>query len=188
MEIKNILRKDKKGAMEMSVGTIVTIVLLMSVLVLGIFLVQKIFRTGTNAIDNVDQQVQGQINELFTDSQGKEFVVVPQTQPVTIAKGETGSFAFAVRNTGRTDKTYSYSISAQPGRDCQMSAEQAMGLIQLGSEGEDINVNSGDIMTMQEVRMSVPDETPLCLIRYKIDIDNFGTRNVDVEIVSGGFF
>ena len=40
--------KSKRGAMEMSVGTIVTIVLLMSVLVLGIFLVQKIFKTGMN--------------------------------------------------------------------------------------------------------------------------------------------
>ena len=36
----------------MSVGTIVTIVLLMSVLVLGIFLVQNIFRGATGAIDS----------------------------------------------------------------------------------------------------------------------------------------
>ena len=37
----------KRGAMEMSVGTIVTIVLLMTVLVLGIFLVQRIFTSST---------------------------------------------------------------------------------------------------------------------------------------------
>ena len=43
--------KSKSGAMEMSVGTMVTIVLLMIVLVLGIFFIQKIFGAGTNAID-----------------------------------------------------------------------------------------------------------------------------------------
>jgi len=64
MEMKSLLSKNKKGAMEMSVGTIVTIVLLMSVLVLGVFLVQKIFQSSTNVVDQVDQQVQNQINQL----------------------------------------------------------------------------------------------------------------------------
>ena len=35
--------RDKKAAMEMSVGTIVTIVLLMTVLILGLVLVRTIF-------------------------------------------------------------------------------------------------------------------------------------------------
>lgn len=187
--MEKILSKNKKGAMEMSVGTIVTIVLLMSVLVLGIFLVQKIFSTGTNAIDSVDEQVQSKINDLFADDQGKKFITIPQAQPVTIAQGETGSFAFAVRNTGGGDKTYSYTISAQPGGDCELSEEQAMDLIKLGSEGSDISVKEGQIMPRQEVRMSIPEEAPLCLIRYKINFEeNFDTRNIDVEIVSGGGF
>ena len=42
-----ITKMNKKAAMEMSVGTIVTIVLLMSVLVLGIFMIQKIFSGST---------------------------------------------------------------------------------------------------------------------------------------------
>ncbi len=188
--MKSLLSKNKKGAMEMSVGTIVTIVLLMSVLVLGVFLVQKIFQSSTNVVDQVDQQVQNQINQLFTD-QGTDFVTIPQSQPVTISQGETGSFAFAVKNTGRSEKIYSYSISAEPGRNCQMNSEQAMNLIQLGSEGSGIKVISGKTMPAQEVRLSIPETTPLCLIRYKIDITNqnspdYGTRNIDVEIVSGG--
>ena len=57
--------KNTKGAMEMSVGTIVTIVLLMSVLVLGIFFVSKIFTSSNNAIDSIDSQVQSEINQIL---------------------------------------------------------------------------------------------------------------------------
>ena len=57
--------KQKKAAMEMSVGTIVTIVLLMSVLILGIFLIKNIFSSAKNAIDLTDEQLNAEINELF---------------------------------------------------------------------------------------------------------------------------
>ena len=54
--------KNKKAAMEMSVGTIVTIVLLMSVLILGIFLVQNIFKSAKGAVDLTDKQLKNEIN------------------------------------------------------------------------------------------------------------------------------
>ncbi|MEM3091480.1 MAG: hypothetical protein QXU39_02390, partial [Candidatus Pacearchaeota archaeon] len=56
--------RQKHAAMEMSVGTMVTIVLLMIVLVLGIFFIQKIFSAGTNAIETIDNQVQNEIQKL----------------------------------------------------------------------------------------------------------------------------
>jgi len=70
--------KSKKAAMEMSVGTIVTIVLLMSVLVLGLFLVQKIFNLGTGAVDAIDSQVQNEITKIFTE-EGKSVAIYPSS-------------------------------------------------------------------------------------------------------------
>ena len=55
----------KQAAMEMSVGTIVTIVLLMTVLVLGLVLVRTIFTGAIKNIDNVDKAVENQISKLF---------------------------------------------------------------------------------------------------------------------------
>ena len=75
--------KTKKAAMEMSVGTIVTIVLLMSVLILGIFLVQKIFSSSTNAIDTIDNEVQNQITQLFSD-EGNKLAVYPTSRDIVI--------------------------------------------------------------------------------------------------------
>src|SRR3989344_5188244 len=96
MKIKSL--KSKKAAMEMSVGTMVTIVLLMVVLVLGIFLIQRIFRAGTNAIDSVDSEVQSQIQKLFSE-EGKTIAVYPTSREITLSKGDRKGFAFSVRNT-----------------------------------------------------------------------------------------
>ena len=52
-----MISKNKHAAMEMSVGTIVTIVLLMAVLVLGLVLVRTIFKNSTESIDSIDEQV-----------------------------------------------------------------------------------------------------------------------------------
>ena len=49
--------------MQMSVGTIVTIVLLMTVLILGLVLVRTIFGGAVENIDNIDQAVKNEINK-----------------------------------------------------------------------------------------------------------------------------
>ena len=59
--------KNKKAAMEMSVGNIVTIVLLMTVLVLGIILVQRIFTSGVGVVDLTDEQLSGTISDENLD-------------------------------------------------------------------------------------------------------------------------
>lgn len=57
--------KNKKAAMEMSVGTIVTIVLLMSVLILGLVLVRNIMCSGISITDDITESVEGEIKGLF---------------------------------------------------------------------------------------------------------------------------
>ena len=53
--------ENKKAAMEMSVGTIVTIVLLMSVLVLGLVLITNIFSGATSSVKTIDDKVKSEI-------------------------------------------------------------------------------------------------------------------------------
>lgn len=81
---------NRKAAMEMSVGTIVTIVLLVSVLILGIFLVQRIFKTATSVVDLTDQQLTEEVNKLFSNPNQK-IVVYPSTREVIIKQTERGS-------------------------------------------------------------------------------------------------
>ena len=58
--------KSKIGQMEMSVGTIVTIVLLVTLLILGVVLIKNIFSSAKGVVDLTDQQLRSEISKLFS--------------------------------------------------------------------------------------------------------------------------
>lgn len=183
-----MISENKIGAMEMSVGTIVTIVLLMSVLVLGIFLVQKIFKTGTSAIDQVDTKIQSEIDMLFSD-EDKKVVVYPKEREISIKKGDSGGFGFSIMNKETIEGSFSYDISVgEISSDCQMSEDQTEKLIVLGKTGDDINLPSGSkLEDAIFVKFNIPETAPLCQIRYLIDVEKDGKQyapsiGVDLKI------
>ncbi len=61
-------RSKKHAAMEMSVGTIVTIVLLMALLVLGLFFIKNIMCSGIILTDQINEKVTNQIKGLFGEN------------------------------------------------------------------------------------------------------------------------
>ena len=166
-----IFKKDKKAQMEMSVGTIVTIVLLMSVLVLGIFLVQKIFKTGTSAIDTVDAQIQSEVNKLFA-SEGKALVIYPSSREITLKKeDDPRGFAFSVKNEDVESKIFSYKIEAQDVSKCgSLTKEQAENFI-LGKTGS-FSLGPGNALNLPElIKFVIPKTAPPCTIIYRLNID-----------------
>ena len=173
----NFSPKNHKAQMEMSVGTIVTIVLLMSVLVLGIFLVQKIFKTGTSAIDQIDTKIQSEIDMLFSQ-EDKSVVVYPKERAISIKKGDVGGFGFSIMNKEQIAGSFSYLISAgEIGSGCQLTKEQADKLIVLGKSGDEISLPSGSKLDNAIlVKFNIPETAPLCQIRYQIDVKNNGEQ------------
>jgi hypothetical protein len=182
--------KNKKAAMEMSVGTIVTIVLLMSVLVLGIFLVQKVFSSGTNAIDQIDQQVQNEINKLFAE-EGKTLAIFPTSKQLTIKQGDSKGFAFSLFNKNVGGRQYSWTIEALdsfdfPGRcGSGMTKEKADNFLII-NVGEISLPGSTQMDSPELILYDIPENAPFCTIPYKLTInpnegDPFGTT-VFIEI------
>lgn len=169
--VNNFFPKNRKAAMEMSVGTIVTIVLLMSVLILGIFLVQKIFSTSTNAIDSVDTKIQSEIDLLFSTNQNARHSTVPKEREVTIKKGDSGGFAFSVFNKDTTEGNFAYTtVVSEVASNCQLTEEEAENLIILGKKG-DRDIPSGDkLADAFFVKFQIPETTPLCQITYTVEI------------------
>jgi hypothetical protein len=87
---------EKKAAMEMSVGTLVTIVLLMAVLGLGLFLVSKIFDVGTRSVETINDKVIGQINELYSEDVSGEAVVLLGADRKAKIKQGTSDFGVVI--------------------------------------------------------------------------------------------
>lgn len=177
----------KKAAMEMSVGTIVTIVLLMTVLILGLILIRTIFVKSTNAIDEIDNQIQSEITRLFAD-EGKRIVIYPKEREVRMKKGSSGGFAFSIMNKEMTPGVFSYEVSVEEvSRDCQLTESQAEGFIVLGKSGSR-SLGSGDSLENAIlVKFQIPETAPLCMIRYKVEVNKDGVfysgADIDLKII-----
>lgn len=163
--------KNKKAAMEMTMGTMVTIVLLTMVLILGGYFISKVFSSGSNALDGISQSVENEINKLFTEDNSKKVVVYPTTRQVTIQKGSDNlGFGFSIRNVNNDEGTFSYEISAEEA-SCDMTLTKAEDLITLGKERTGIKLPAGSFMDDPIfVRFDIPETAPPCQIRYSITI------------------
>ncbi|MEK6842666.1 MAG: hypothetical protein AABX84_02525 [Nanoarchaeota archaeon] len=183
---------QKKAAIEMSVGTIVTIVLLMTTLILGLVLVRNIFTGSIQNINSIDQAIKNEINKLFAEDDARKIIIYPPTKFITIQKGNNDylGFAFSIRNTEIEDGEFTYEVTVNdPNIDekCNINADEAESWIEAGKSGT-VNIPAGDSMTDPEfVRFIIPDSAPPCLIRYGINVEKdneqYGnTVNVDLKV------
>ncbi len=174
-------QKNRRGAMEMSVGTIVTIVLLMAVLVMGIYFVTKITTTGSGAIDQVNDAIQSQINQLFT-SGNSNIVVYPNSRNILIKRGDSPpkGFAFAVKNPEPVKADFTYSVTATDLHNCGSLTPSQANLFLIGGSGP-ISLGPSAIQDpAQLVRIDAPTSAPTCTITYTLTVSetNPSTDNV----------
>lgn len=163
--------KSKGGAIELSTGTMVIIILSMVVLVLAIFFIQQIFKLGTGAIDAVDAEIQSQIQELFAE-EGRKVAVYPTSREITLKKGDTPKgFAFSVKNTDVESAEFTYSVSATDVTMCGsgFTKETATGFLLGGSGSFALSAGSSlDFPVL--IRFVIPETAPPCSMVYKLEI------------------
>ncbi|MBS3071940.1 hypothetical protein J4408_03040 [Candidatus Pacearchaeota archaeon] len=82
------MNQNKKAAIELSIGTVVIIVLAMSMLILGLVLIRNIFTGATDSVNILDDKVQSAIVSLFAE-EGTDVAVL--LGPDRTAKIKPGS-------------------------------------------------------------------------------------------------
>jgi hypothetical protein len=176
----------KKAAMEMSVGTIVTIVLLVSVLILGIFLIQRIRQSAVKVVDLTDEQLTNQVNKLFAED--KRIVIYPGTQLVEMTQEELGEVGIGIKNLlvgGTGTETFSYEVTASDASNCRETEEQVQSWIVVGSREEGIAIPSGSLAT-RRIRFNIPSGTSLCIARFRVNVfaDDvaYGSELFDIQV------
>jgi len=162
--------KNKTGAMEMSVGTIVTIVLLMSTLVLGLVLIRNISKSSTENISAIDQKVKDQISKMFSEDDLSKVVIYP-SRNIKIKKGDSESgFGLSIRNVDSTAGFFSYEIT-NTDSSCGITKTNAEDLIVLRRTQTNIQLGGGDVMSQPIlVVFDIPDSAAPCLIAYTLDV------------------
>ena len=81
------MKENKKGAIELSIGTIVIIVLAMSMLILGLVLVRTIFTGAIDAVKSIDDGVKKEIGVLFSENNERRVVLYPDAGLTRLKQG-----------------------------------------------------------------------------------------------------
>jgi|TARA_B100001971_G_C18082624_1_gene479140 hypothetical protein len=178
--------QKKKGAMELSVSTIVIIVLAMSMLIFGMILLKNIFGGATNVVDLTNEQVKERIRDLWGED--NKVVVYPGSQLITIEQGETGGFGIGIKNLleGSDETTFSYTTTVSSQDGCGVSDNYIENnWIGLGKEEGGIKLGPGEF-TSGKILIKIPVGSSLCDFRLRINVrqgsENYGSEFMDVAI------
>ncbi|MEM0465272.1 MAG: hypothetical protein QXW97_01060 [Candidatus Pacearchaeota archaeon] len=180
----------KKGAIELSIGTIVIIVLAMSMLILGLVVIKQIFGGALDITRMTDEQVKNQIIKMFGEED--KLVIYPDSKhiDVKIGKSPGGGFGIGIRNLieGESNTKFSYEVYVSDDnlrRKCGATNAQADDWIVTGKSESNIPIAPGDIVTTK-VLFNVPLGTQLCTLRYRIVVkangNDYATDFIDVTL------
>jgi hypothetical protein len=174
--MRSIIRKNKSAAIEMAIGTIVVIVIAMSMLILGLVLVKTIFTGAKYNVDQLNKNVEGEINKLFNEKGGKTYIYLPNNQ-VDIKKGSSYGVAFGIKNNAQGEvaaSTFNYNIQATSVQEgCQLTVTQATAYAILGRSGN-LQLSPGIDPAYRLVKIQPPSSAPLCEIQYDLTITKNG--------------
>lgn len=177
--------RNKSGAMEMSVGTIVVIVLSMSMLILGMVLIKGIFTGASDNVLQMNDKVKGQIGKLFVED--RKTVINLPNQIAKIKQNENWGVSFGVTNlqkggaVGSDD--FSYEVTVADGSKC--GGVDVSSWIEIGGIGK-MNIGPGGNY-FGIIRFLIPEGTPLCIARFHLEVKqgttNYATDFFDVEVL-----
>ncbi|MDD5699768.1 MAG: hypothetical protein PHH00_01055 [Candidatus Nanoarchaeia archaeon] len=182
----NFFAKNRKGAIEMSMTTIVTIVLVVVTLVLALVLIRTIFTSSTGAVEQIDSAIQDQITKLFA-SEGKSLAIYPVSQSITLKKGDTPKgFAFSVKNPNTEVATFSYTITADDPTSIAscgsaFSKEKAEAFI-LGGTGTFDLGPTAQLSLPRLIKFNIPETAVSCTIVYNLQISGGLTEGANIFV------
>ena len=166
--------KNKRGAIELSMSTIVVLVLAMSMLILGLVLIRTIFTGAQYNVNTINDKVREQINQLFVEDE--KMVIYLADQKLDVKQGTEWGVAFAVKNLikGESDAgKFAYAVSVNNPSEIKsncggLTEKEALSWIQAGKEGS-LTLTPGET-GYDIVRFSIPSGSPLCIVRYTVEI------------------
>jgi hypothetical protein len=192
----------KKGALELSIGTIVILVIAMTMLILGLTLVRSIFGGATDSVEELGSKVQNEITNLFVDD-SKNVVVKLGSDKTARIKAGTNNFGVGIgarTNEGELVQNRNhlkYRLELDTGSNNCVSKLGKDDVSEMFSQNleMEISFNEFDADTaFARILISIPEGTPVCSQTVFVDvIDTFkgvsvGGSSFSFEILKRGIF
>ena len=161
---------SKRAAMEMTMGTMVTIVVLVTVLILGLVFVRTVFTSARGAIDLTDQQLRNELSKLFGEE--SRISIYPGNRFIEIKQEDLDGVGIGIRNVGRgatAPSSFSYEVVVSDPdlqTKCGVSEQTAESWIVTGRAENNIPIAPG-AFSSQKVLFEIPTGAPLCTVRFR---------------------
>lgn len=188
---------SKKGAIELSISTIVIIVLAMAMLIGGLYFVNKIGKTATATVDTLDDKIQGAIANLFSDEGADVVVKLGSDQTAKINAG-TDNFGIAIGartpdGTATDRNRLKYKLSLEAGASGGNNCVKIMGLENVKKLFVSPPINAETAFDQPQganayarIILSVPKGTAACTQKVFIDVTD--SKSSPAAYVGGNFF
>jgi len=191
-----MLKKNKKGAIELSITTVIIIVLGMTLLVLGIVLIKNIFGGATESVDTLDEKVKSEIQSLFTD-EGLEVAIKLGSDKIAKVKPGSGSFGIAIGSrtpdgseATRNRLVYKITLGDTTGNDCValLTRQKVQSFFKTPIERENQfdTISGSNVYSI--IRMDIPKGTKACMQKVYLDVYDNNAANPSERYVGGDSF
>ena len=183
----------KRAALELSVSTIVVIVLGVTMLIIGMVLVRNIMCGALGLTGDINSKVQSEITRLFGASEGEVACLGSGSDPIQITPGSPHTIYCGIN--ARVPTTYKIElkeITETPSgiTPAKIRAEWVK------TAGDTVRVSPGDRSPQKVIRLDVPSDASEGLLVLKVEIskqvENQGTfstpttQSLDFEIKRAG--
>jgi len=171
---------NKRGAVELSIGTIVIIVLAMSMLILGMVLVRSIMCGAIGMTGNINTKVNGEINNLFEATGAEVACIGAGEDPVALVPGETNTIYCSIR--APKEAEYNIKVKSITG---EILKEAEIRKWISGDEFYKRTVAPNDEEPKKFLRLNVPDNAPAdnIIIRVEVYKDGNLLSSPDLDFV-----
>lgn len=179
--------QQKKAALEMSIGTIVIIVLAVTMLILGMVLVRTIMCGALVTSMDLTNKMRDQINKLFQET-GNDVVLLkgPQNM-VSIQPGESSSIWFAFKPTVLTEYNYRFEVflaDKYKRPPYNLREKDIEGWFTTPSSGRD---NVGVAGKEKNLAIKPPKDAPQFEFTLTLQVNNEDREEVQIEVKKQGW-
>jgi len=189
MQLRSI--KERRAAIELSIGTIIIIVLGVSMLILGMVLVRSIMCKSIGLTTNIGGQVESEINKIFGDSGNEVACIGDGDEPVKLVPGKENIISCIVKAPAEAQYTFnllSVSTSAPGVTQTQLNSW-------ITKKTETYLISPTDRGLQKVIRISLPDNAPEIQLSLKLEVkktiggvtSTVRNPNLDFQISRLGF-
>lgn len=197
-------KRQNKAALELSIGTMVIIVLAVTMLILGLVLIRNIYGIATESINDLGEKTQDAIAEMFTDDSAD---VIIKLGTENTAKIRPNDETFGI---GIAARTFDGSLSDRDRLSYRLTLEQATGNNCVSSDFLGLDQTKALFVTLLDTNLKfdaydddksfariilkVPKGTPVCSQKVLIDVVDTQTGRPAggnffiIEILRSGLF